>query len=33
MSKLPIIDVSTHNGIIDRAKVKGNIEAAVIRLG
>lgn len=33
MSKLPIIDVSTHNGIIDWAKVKGNIEAAVIRLG
>lgn len=33
MSKLPIIDVSTHNGIIDWAKVKGNIEVAVIRLG
>lgn len=33
MSKLPIIDVSAHNGIIDWAKAKGNIEAAVIRLG
>lgn len=29
----PIIDVSTHNGIIDWSKVRGNIEAAVIRLG
>lgn len=28
-----IIDVSTHNGIIDWSKVRGNIEAAVIRLG
>lgn len=33
MSNLPIIDVSTHNGIIDWTKVRGNIEAAVIRLG
>lgn len=33
MSNLPIIDVSTHNGIIDWQKVRGNIEAAVIRLG
>lgn len=33
MSKLPVIDVSAHNGIIDWAKAKGNIEAAVIRLG
>lgn len=29
----PIIDVSAHNGIIDWAKVRGNIEAAVIRMG
>lgn len=29
----PIIDVSTHNGIIDWPKVRGTIEAAVIRLG
>lgn len=33
MSNLPIIDVSAHNGIIDWQKVRGNIEAAVIRLG
>lgn len=33
MSNLPIIDVSTHNGIIDWQKVRGNVEAAVIRLG
>lgn len=33
MSNLPIIDVSQHNGIIDWQKVRGNIEAAVIRLG
>ena len=33
MINLPIIDVSTHNGIIDWQKVRGNIEAAVIRLG
>lgn len=33
MSNLPIIDVSAHNGIIDWPKVRGNIEAAVIRLG
>ena len=33
MSKLPIIDVSKHNGIIDWPKVRGNVEAAVIRLG
>ena len=33
MSNLPIIDVSMHNGIIDWQKVRGNIEAAVIRLG
>ena len=33
MSNLPIIDVSTHNGIIDWAKARGSIEAAVIRLG
>ena len=33
MGNLPIIDVSTHNGIIDWQKVRGNIEAAVIRLG
>lgn len=33
MGNLPIIDVSTHNGIIDWTKVRGNIEAAVIRLG
>ena len=30
---LPTIDVSTHNGFIDWAKVRGNVEAAVIRLG
>lgn len=28
-----IIDVSSHNGVIDWQKVKGNIEAAVIRMG
>lgn len=28
-----IIDVSSHNGIIDWQKVKGNVDAAVIRLG
>lgn len=28
-----IIDVSAHNGVIDWHKVKGNVEAAVIRLG
>ena len=28
-----IIDVSSHNGVIDWANVRGNIEAAVIRLG
>lgn len=33
MSKLPIIDVSHHNGIIDWTKVRRNVEAAVIRLG
>lgn len=33
MSDPAIIDVSSHNGIIDWAKVRGNIEAAVIRLG
>lgn len=33
MANLPIIDVSTHNGIIDWQKVRGNVEAAVIRLG
>lgn len=33
MNKLPIIDVSAHNGIIDWQKARGNIEAAVIRLG
>ena len=33
MGNLPIIDVSAHNGIIDWTKVRGNIEAAVIRLG
>ena len=33
MSNLPIIDVSTHNGFIDWTKVRGNIEAVVIRLG
>lgn len=33
MNKLPIIDVSQHNGIIDWPKVRGNVEAAVIRLG
>lgn len=33
MSKLPIIDVSTHNGVIDWPKVRGSVEAAVIRLG
>ena len=33
MDNLPIIDVSTHNGIIDWQRVRGNIEAAVIRLG
>lgn len=29
----PIIDVSKHNGSIDWAKVKGNAQAAVIRMG
>lgn len=33
MSNLPIIDVSTHNGIIDWQKLRGKIEAVVIRLG
>lgn len=33
MRNLPIIDVSAHNGVIDWQKVKGNIEAAVIRMG
>lgn len=33
MNNPPIIDVSAHNGIIDWTKVRGNIEAAVIRLG
>lgn len=33
MSNLPIIDISTHNGIIDWTQVRGNVEAAVIRLG
>lgn len=33
MVDLPMIDVSTHNGIIDWPKVRGNVEAAVIRLG
>ena len=33
MGNLPIIDVSAHNGVIDWQKVKGNIEAAVIRMG
>lgn len=29
----PIIDVSKHNGSIDWAKVKGNAQAAIIRMG
>lgn len=29
----PIIDVSAHNGTIDWAKVKDNVQAAIIRLG
>lgn len=33
ITMLPIIDVSKHNGIIDWPKVRGNIAAAVIRLG
>ena len=33
MNSLPIIDVSAHNGVIDWQKVRGNVEAAVIRLG
>lgn len=33
MNNLPIIDVSAHNGIIDWQKARGDIEAAVIRLG
>lgn len=33
MGNLPIIDVSAHNGVIDWQKVKGNIEATVIRMG
>lgn len=33
MNNLPIIDISTHNGTIDWTKTRGNIEAAVIRLG
>lgn len=33
MSNLPVIDVSAHNGVIDWQKVRGNVEAAVIRLG
>lgn len=33
MSNLPIIDVSAHNGVIDWQKVRGNVEATVIRLG
>ena len=33
MDNFPIIDVSAHNGIIDWPKVRGNVEAVVLRLG
>ena len=33
MTKLKVIDVSEHQGVIDWAKVKPNIDAAIIRCG